>query len=420
MFKTFTADKQSLKDHCLSIFSSHQITVTKQSLDSRFTVEAVRFVRSLVENQLQSIFSTSFNYALQGFNRVIVQDSTRFGLPDQFMDHFKSYGGRSSKSGLQIQFSYDLSNYKIHQIDLDSATTCDRIYSKKVDWLSKGDLLIRDLGYFAMKGFEQIMKREAFYLSRAFPRTALFERKSGRFHRFDLNKLLTKMRANQIELFEKDLFFGLEDKMPTRVIIQRVPDHIRDERIRNKKSNHKAKSKEYALWAGINVYLTNTSKEELPAKQAIKLYRARWQVELVFKTWKSYYQINKFKAFKINRLMCYLYSSLLLVLLQWQVFTYLQEKSFTSNKKLLSLHKYVKMMIHFKEAWVDIFRCTHGALRRLTNKIKCLSQLYLEKEKKKSKAGFSDLITKPNSLNLNYRKSESPALLKTKNYTSGH
>ncbi|MBD0382856.1 transposase [Paenibacillus sp. WST5] len=43
---------------------------------------------------------------------------------------------------------------------------------------------------------------------------------------------------------------------------------------------------------GINVYITNIAWEIVSKERVHDLYSLRWQVEIVFKTWKSFFQIH--------------------------------------------------------------------------------------------------------------------------------
>ena len=51
---------------------------------------------------------------------------------------------------------------------------------------------------------------------------------------------------------------------------------------------------------GMNVYITNTSLEEVPTNYVHSLYSLRWQIEILFKTWKSFFGIDECKNIKEN------------------------------------------------------------------------------------------------------------------------
>jgi IS4 transposase len=61
-------------------------------------------------------------------------------------------------------------------------------------------------------------------------------------------------------------------------------------------------------------------REILPIEKIRRTYYLRWQIELVFKTWKSFFEINKVKKVKKERLECQLLAKLIWVLLNWQLF----------------------------------------------------------------------------------------------------
>ncbi|CAM4413391.1 hypothetical protein BAMA_16345 [Bacillus manliponensis] len=56
----------------------------------------------------------------------------------------------------------------------------------------------------------------------------------------------------------------------------------------------------------MNVYITNIPPEEVPTNYVHSLYSLRWQVEILFKTWKSFFEIDECKDIKKERLECHL------------------------------------------------------------------------------------------------------------------
>ena len=70
---------------------------------------------------------------------------------------------------------------------------------------------------------------------------------------------------------------------------------------------------------GISIYITNITEAVLSSKQVHEFYSLRWQVEIIFKTWKSIYSIQVVKLVKIERFQCQLYGKLILLLLSSSV-----------------------------------------------------------------------------------------------------
>ncbi len=65
----------------------------------------------------------------------------------------------------------------------------------------------------------------------------------------------------------------------------------------------------------INAYITNVSSDIITINQVHELYSLRWQIEIIFKVWKSIFKINQVKKVKLERFMCFLYGRLIALLL---------------------------------------------------------------------------------------------------------
>ena len=88
----------------------------------------------------------------------------------------------------------------------------------------------------------------------------------------------------------------MTDRLSSRLIAWRVPQHIADRRRAKlrKTSKDKGRQPSEASLAACDweLLVTNLDEKQLSFKEAIVLYRARWQIELLFKRWKSYCQID--------------------------------------------------------------------------------------------------------------------------------
>ncbi len=58
---------------------------------------------------------------------------------------------------------------------------------------------------------------------------------------------------------------------------------------------------------GMNIYVTNTPLEWVPMEQIHDFYSLRWQIEIIFKTWKSLFQIHDWHNIKRERLECHIF-----------------------------------------------------------------------------------------------------------------
>ena len=75
--------------------------------------------------------------------------------------------GTGSTAAARLQFTFDLLSGQLIDSALHAFTRVDQAAAKDVlPLLAPGDLLIRDLGYFALDAFAAIEGKRSFYLSR--------------------------------------------------------------------------------------------------------------------------------------------------------------------------------------------------------------------------------------------------------------
>jgi hypothetical protein len=82
-----------------------------------------------------------------------------------------------------------------------------------------------------------------------------------------------------------------EEKLPIRLIALRAPEHVIRQRHERLKKDAKRKgrniSQEQRNLCAWTVFATNLPAEKYTTDEVYTLYRVRWQIELVFKLWKS-------------------------------------------------------------------------------------------------------------------------------------
>lgn len=398
LLKTHQSSQESLTDHVYELEQNRDLQVRKQSLHDKFSSAAVAFMREVISHQLKSTTAAFEQEAsLKTFSKVFIQDATKFGLPEKLQKEYPCYGGRAAKAGGQIQFTYELKNQKVCHLELYPATRSEALSATDNSWIERGALVLRDLGYFTIKGFREIIDKKAFFISRAKPKTSFYYPDDDQ-KKFNIKKLLSKMKSNGIDYCEEDLIMGFtkKNKLPVRVIFSRVPDEVKASRLRKASKNAKERNwqvtKDYKIWAGINVYITNIPSDQMATKDIALSYRLRWQVELIFKTWKSHYRIHTHKAVKKERIECYLYASLLLILLQTYLFSWLYGLS-SKQGTWLSIHKFCKLMIHLKGLFSKAILKYKGSFNELLQTLLYHSKEMLIKEEKKGRVGYGDIIS---------------------------
>ena len=173
---------------------------------------------------------------------------------------------------------------------------------------------LKDLGYFKAEHFKNIEECGAYYLSKLKSSTAIYikndnpeimsngkVRKESLYKRIDIQEIVNPLAEGQtIELL--DIYIGKTTKFKTRLIVTKLTEECKKKREENflkiaKKKSKKNINKE-TYWTSINIYITNISIETMDKEQLHDIYALRWQVELMFKIWKSIFKINDVKKVK--------------------------------------------------------------------------------------------------------------------------
>ena len=97
------------------------------------------------------------------FNRILTEDSSFVKMIKYCSDLFPAHGNKSgSTAGVKLNLIFDLLTGKIIELSTHLGTAQDRsIAWDVIDSLKKGDLVLRDMGYFNVSIFEQIESKFA-------------------------------------------------------------------------------------------------------------------------------------------------------------------------------------------------------------------------------------------------------------------
>lgn len=290
------------------------------------TLKAVAFFKQVyfrtVESKLNKL-STELSFAcdkfnkgaLQYFSKILLHDSSCCTLNELLEHNFKGSAGLASKSLVKIDVIYDIKSNKLEETTITDVREPDQTLSKRIlKHISENVLVVQDLGYFEIDTFENISDLGGNYLSRLLSGSLVYLSKEDK-KPIELGKHLQM-------LLEKGLPLDIEvyvtkKKMKTRLVAYQVPEEIFNQRRReyNKKYPGKTASAELIARQSFTILITNVSKEIWPWEVVGTVYKIRWQIELLFKVWKSQLCINYLKGTKPERINCLIYSRLLVAVL---------------------------------------------------------------------------------------------------------
>lgn len=296
-------------------------TLSTQALDQRFTREAASFFEVLLIASVSQMIAGHpvAIPLLQRFQAVHILDSSSIQLPRKLVEVWRGCGGSlGENAALKIQVRWDLLRGTLRGPFLQNGREHDRSSFLHKEDMLPGSLSITDLGYFTLSVFEDHNKNGIFWLSRYWSHVQLFLLQG---EEFDLLGWLRKLKKDQAQLF---VTMGQSMRVSARLIVIRVPKNVAAERRRKLRYQCKRKgkvpsAKNLALCDWV-VIVTNVPPELLSIDEAMILYRARWQIELLFNLWKTHGKIDKWRSTNEWRILCEVYAKLIGMLLQHWVF----------------------------------------------------------------------------------------------------
>lgn len=305
----------------------YNCSVSKVGIHKRFTPEAVVFLKTIFSKLLAEKSTTQLTEAFDTdkFNRIRIKDSTKFRLPSTLIVDYPGYRSFNKNSSLMnIQYEFDLKSGNWLEVELTKATRNDQLDSKEsVESIEENDLCIRDLGYVTMPYLKGVSKNKAYFLNRLPPKMGTYHIKDGKLQTIDWKKVHSKMNKNKLPHLAIDVLIDKKEKLKTRMLIVAVSEQTAEGRIRNaikagKRKDGYSPTEEYKIKAHYNIFITNVPEELISLAEVPHIYRLRWQIELIFKTWKSLAFLDKVKQVKKERFECQLFAKLIWILFNWR------------------------------------------------------------------------------------------------------
>lgn len=290
--------------------------ISPQGLHERIQQGSVDFLKVLVQQALQQLKSQMALpiTLLHQFTQILVVDSTFQTLPDSLEKPYPGSGGKAARACLKVQLVYDFLSGNLSQLAIQAGRAADQGYTQDLETVTAGSLVLLDLGYFRLASLDEIAQKGAFFLMRYRYRTVLCSLEGSRLD------LLAYLESQSPAAVERPVQLGTASDTPVtcRLISVPVPREVAEERRRKAKRNaqeHGTTATDRQLrMLGWSIYLTNVPEKKLSTTQVIAFYRIRWQIELVFKFWKSYCGLDKLPGVRPERIMTEFYAKLLVAI----------------------------------------------------------------------------------------------------------
>jgi hypothetical protein len=246
---------------------------------------------------------------------VWVQDSTTISLPGALATVWPGCGSSAGPTAaLKLQVRHDLLHGTLDGPLLQPGRAQDRTSPHQTTPLPPEALRLADLGFFCLAELRRRSAEGSFWLTRLQAGTVVFTADGRRWALLDL---LT--HRDQVTL-DEPVALGVDERLPARLLAVRVPQEVADQRRRRLRAEARKKgqtvSRERLALCGWTVLVTNVPPARLTLREALVLARARWQIELLFKLWKSHNQIDEWRSQNPWRILCEVYAKLIGVVVQ--------------------------------------------------------------------------------------------------------
>ncbi len=292
--------------------------VTPQAIEQRHTPRLVDFLERLFRGATKLVVGSDQALApiLERFTSVTVIDSSTITLPDQMQEQFRGCGGSygGGAAAMKLQTELDLRSGALAHVEIEPGRSPDSATSRQDVRRGKGSLRISDLGFFALAVFAAMTAAGEYFLSRLQFRTQVLHDGLA----VDVLAWLAKQAGLYVDV---SVLLGKVQRLPCRLIAWRLPQeqaNRRRQKLRQEMMNKKGREPcaERLAWCDWTILVTNVPEDLLTPKEAAVLYRARWQVELLFKRWKSQGLVAELSGSTVVRQMVRVWSRLVAAVVQ--------------------------------------------------------------------------------------------------------
>lgn len=194
----------------------------------------------------------------------------------------------------------------------------------------------------------------------------------------------------------KNVFIGDAEKIPVRLVIEIIPDTVYEQRIKRLTKYNIKKgrqiSEEYKLMARFNLFITNVPTETLLDEAVSSLYNIRWQIELIFKIWKSVMGIHHSHKMKFIRWLCLLHFKLLIMIINWNIIMMQRNYIYNRQGKFLSLNKCFKTLFDNNHRLRAAIKLGKKGIEEFASWIKIILERNHWLEKKKHSMGLNEIL----------------------------
>jgi len=228
-------------------------------------------LRKLSQSVLRAESPEHFGY----FSDIVVQDGSSFAVHDALAETFGGRFSTNRPAAVELHTFISVFHDQVLNTQLAPDKHAERDFLPAPGDLT-GKLLLADRGYPSLEYFQQVIDADGYFLMRAKadlnPKVVCVRGPGGRLPRFEGYRLQDVLRWLPRRRLDLVVQWGRPQgrTLRLRMVLVWTP------------------KKQFM------VLVTNVTRRILSATQVAETYRLRWQIELVFKEWKSFANLHEF------------------------------------------------------------------------------------------------------------------------------
>lgn len=274
-----------------------QISITSAAFQKRFTDAAANMMEELFERLLEKAVNLELNSLPPRYRRfrdIIAVDSTVFSLGDKLAKHFRGFKSKGTKAMARITTTMSLLSHQVRDLRITGGRTSETRGFKITRSLA-GQLVVMDLGFFSFQRFRALRRVRAFFISRL------------------------KNAVNPVVLAVHLGRTNVKDACGRKFLSLRFKGQFVDLDVLFGEGRQAFEARVVGVWnrstKEYHWYVTNVSPEVFGPADVAEVYRLRWQVELLYKEWKSLFRLDELPSGKKATVRCLIFASLIAHLL---------------------------------------------------------------------------------------------------------
>jgi hypothetical protein len=220
----------------------HDLKISAQGLDKRFTDEAGMFMKSVLEEAAGRLIvsgSAVKMELLDRFTAVYIADCSTVTLSAALQGIWPGVGGDASQAALKLDACLELKTGSLRLGLLPGRHSDSRSAAAEAVY-TPGSLRLQDLGYFSLRRMKEQDQRGEYWLSRLQPGTRVF---GADGESIDLPVHLQTLSRQGVTRHEMVVKIGSEQQLAARLLLWKLPTEAAARRRANMRDNARKHSR---------------------------------------------------------------------------------------------------------------------------------------------------------------------------------